>query len=322
MGGQMRATEHGVPLPARARGDLADIQAVHLVACGDPQANGGGNLERRLERELGRALAMSASVPGPSAPLVVAERAMQGVLRAAYRRAGAEPGAVLWAPDGADRASALALAARWLRREGHGGLVLVAAWTCGGIEDDCADPDPLRTSFLCDSDALARFVESAFTQAEQRRPAPVSFLASVDTLLGALGGRAFHEAPVRPISGCSGPVQGGPPPVFRPWGRYRSVHRHDGVQVKEIVVEPGAQLSLQRHRYRSEHWVVVSGEALVTCGGETRLVGWNETFAIPCGEVHRLANPGEVPLRIIEVQLGTYLGEDDIVRIADDYGRA
>lgn len=113
----------------------------------------------------------------------------------------------------------------------------------------------------------------------------------------------------------------GSAPVAKPWGHYASVHRREGVQVKEIVVAPGGKLSLQRHRFRAEHWIVVSGDALVTCGHETRHVGEQTALVIPRGEVHRLANPGTAPLRIIEVQLGTYLGEDDITRLADDYGR-
>lgn len=113
----------------------------------------------------------------------------------------------------------------------------------------------------------------------------------------------------------------GSAPVAKPWGHYAAVHRRNGVQVKEIVVAPGAKLSLQRHRFRTEHWIVASGEALVTRGGETRRVAAQKALVIRRGEVHRLANPGPVPLLIIEVQLGTYLGEDDITRLADDYGR-
>jgi mannose-6-phosphate isomerase-like protein (cupin superfamily) len=92
--------------------------------------------------------------------------------------------------------------------------------------------------------------------------------------------------------------------------------------VKRLVVKPGAKLSLQLHHHRSEHWVVVQGTAMVQCGEERRLLRENESIYIPCGTKHRLENPGKLPLHVIEVQSGTYLGEDDIVRVADVYGRS
>jgi mannose-1-phosphate guanylyltransferase/mannose-6-phosphate isomerase len=107
----------------------------------------------------------------------------------------------------------------------------------------------------------------------------------------------------------------------RPWGSYRSLADNERFRVKEIVVRPGAQLSLQVHRHRSEHWVVVSGVALVTLGSEEKMVHETESIHVPVGTQHRLANPGKIPLRLIEVQTGSYLGEDDIVRIEDNYGR-
>lgn len=110
--------------------------------------------------------------------------------------------------------------------------------------------------------------------------------------------------------------------VFRPWGSYRTTDCGDGFQTKRIIVNPGARLSLQKHRHRSEHWVVVSGTAEVTVGSEVRLLGENEFAYIPAGTVHRLGNPGQDPLHLIEVQCGSYLGEDDIVRLEDQYGRA
>jgi mannose-1-phosphate guanylyltransferase/mannose-6-phosphate isomerase len=109
--------------------------------------------------------------------------------------------------------------------------------------------------------------------------------------------------------------------VHRPWGSYRSLALHERHQVKEIIVRPGAQLSLQLHHHRSEHWVVVSGTALVTIGGEEKVVHETESVYVPAGTPHRLANPGKIPLRLIEVQTGSYLGEDDVVRIEDQYGR-
>jgi mannose-1-phosphate guanylyltransferase/mannose-6-phosphate isomerase len=110
--------------------------------------------------------------------------------------------------------------------------------------------------------------------------------------------------------------------VFRPWGSYRSIDNGDRFQVKQIVVKPGARLSLQMHHHRAEHWVVVNGTARVTRGEETFLIHENESTFIPLGVVHRIENPGKVPLRLIEVQSGPYLGEDDIVRFDDSYGRA
>ncbi len=108
---------------------------------------------------------------------------------------------------------------------------------------------------------------------------------------------------------------------YRPWGFYESLIKGDRFQVKRIVVSPGAQLSLQMHYHRAEHWVVVSGSAVVHRDGEEKLVRENESIYLPLGCVHRMSNPGRIPLTLIEVQSGSYLGEDDIVRIEDTYGR-
>lgn len=109
--------------------------------------------------------------------------------------------------------------------------------------------------------------------------------------------------------------------VHRPWGFYQSLHAGDRFQVKRLTVAPGARLSLQKHYHRAEHWVVVNGTALVTRGDEQILLRENESIYLPLGVAHRLENPGKVPLNLIEVQSGSYLGEDDIVRIEDTYGR-
>jgi len=109
--------------------------------------------------------------------------------------------------------------------------------------------------------------------------------------------------------------------VFRPWGKYDSVDIGDGFQVKRITVNPHSKLSLQMHNHRSEHWVVVSGEARVTNGSEVFTLKKNHSTYIPVGETHSLENSGNVPLEIIEIQTGSYLGEDDIVRFDDRYGR-
>jgi mannose-1-phosphate guanylyltransferase/mannose-6-phosphate isomerase len=109
--------------------------------------------------------------------------------------------------------------------------------------------------------------------------------------------------------------------VARPWGAYDSIEIGERHQVKRITVKPGAKLSLQRHHHRAEHWIVVKGTAVVTCDERKFLLRENESTYIPLGAVHRMENPGKIPLEMIEVQSGTYLGEDDIVRLDDDYGR-
>jgi mannose-1-phosphate guanylyltransferase/mannose-6-phosphate isomerase len=110
--------------------------------------------------------------------------------------------------------------------------------------------------------------------------------------------------------------------VFRPWGSYQSIDSGSGFQVKEIMVKPGGRLSLQMHHHRAEHWVVVEGTARVTCDDNVFTLQTNQSTFIPLGSKHRLENPGKIPLRLIEVQSGSYLGEDDIVRFDDVYGRA
>ena len=109
--------------------------------------------------------------------------------------------------------------------------------------------------------------------------------------------------------------------VFRPWGKYDSIDIGNRYQVKRITVNPGAKLSVQMHHHRAEHWVVVSGSAKVTNGEKTFLLTENQSTYIPIGVVHALENPGKVPLELIEIQSGSYLGEDDIVRLEDQYGR-
>jgi mannose-1-phosphate guanylyltransferase/mannose-6-phosphate isomerase len=109
--------------------------------------------------------------------------------------------------------------------------------------------------------------------------------------------------------------------VNRPWGAYEGLDAGDGFLVKRITVNPGASLSLQRHRRRAEHWVVVRGTARVVCGEDILTRTANQSVYVPIGAVHRLENPGETPLEIIEVQTGDYLGEDDIERLEDRYGR-
>ncbi|MBO9099752.1 MULTISPECIES: mannose-1-phosphate guanylyltransferase/mannose-6-phosphate isomerase [unclassified Rhizobium] len=111
------------------------------------------------------------------------------------------------------------------------------------------------------------------------------------------------------------------PTSYRPWGGYTSLIKSDRFQVKRIFVTPGKKLSLQKHHHRSEHWIVVKGTAEVTIGDKVQVVRENESVYIPLGEVHRMANPGKILLELIEVQTGSYFGEDDIIRLNDEFGR-
>jgi len=121
------------------------------------------------------------------------------------------------------------------------------------------------------------------------------------------GNRTEHHAHVR---------------VYRPWGDYESIDEGHRFQVKRITVKPGEKLSLQMHYHRAEHWVVVKGTAIVECNGEEKLLTENQSTFIPIGATHRLTNPGKMPLELVEVQSGAYVGEDDIVRFEDTYGRS
>ena len=109
--------------------------------------------------------------------------------------------------------------------------------------------------------------------------------------------------------------------VFRPWGSYDSLENADGFQVKRLIVKPGAVLSLQKHAHRAEHWAVVRGKAQITKNDDVFEMSVNESTYIAIGDIHRIANPFDEDVHIIEVQCGDYLGEDDIVRLEDDYGR-
>ena len=130
----------------------------------------------------------------------------------------------------------------------------------------------------------------------------------VKTIVDALKSRGRQEATTHPR-------------VYRPWGFYQTLHDGDRFQVKRITVNQGASLSLQMHHHRAEHWIVVNGAALIRNGDKEFVLNENESTYIPPTALHRLANPGKVPLNLIEVQSGSYLGEDDIVRYEDDYGR-
>ena len=107
----------------------------------------------------------------------------------------------------------------------------------------------------------------------------------------------------------------------KPWGFYKSLTKEDGYQVKKLFIKSGESLSLQRHKYRAEHWVIIRGKGIVNCGEKEITLSKNENIFIPAGEKHRVANPFSENLEIIEVQIGDYLGEDDIERFEDKYGR-
>jgi mannose-1-phosphate guanylyltransferase / mannose-6-phosphate isomerase len=132
-----------------------------------------------------------------------------------------------------------------------------------------------------------------------------------------------HEvkALVEGLKGRGRPEVANGPRCYRPWGWFDTVDRGERFQVKHIHVNAGARLSLQKHWHRSEHWVVVTGTAVVTKGDEVTVLRENQSTYIPAGTVHRLENPGRLPLKLIEVQSGEYVGEDDIVRLDDSYGR-
>ena len=112
------------------------------------------------------------------------------------------------------------------------------------------------------------------------------------------------------------------PTVHRPWGSFTSLHNGQRVQVEHIVVKPGGRLSLQIHHHRAEHWIVVQGTARIRRGEEEMILTEDQSTYIPLGTAHRLENPGKIPLHLIEVQSGSYLGEDDIIRLEDSYGRS
>lgn len=143
-----------------------------------------------------------------------------------------------------------------------------------------------------------------------------------DALLVCAGARAQEvRRVVDDLEAAGRPEARLHPTVHRPWGTYTVIEEGAGYKIKRIRVDPGAKLSLQLHHHRSEHWVVVSGTARVTRGGETLMLRTGESTFLPVTILHRLENPGAIPLQIIEVQHGDYLGEDDIVRFQDDYGR-
>lgn len=180
---------------------------------------------------------------------------------------------------------------------------------------------------ILQGDVLAERVHNSYIRSEGQLIAAVGLdnvivVATDDAVLVADADSASEVSGiVARLRGLNRPESRQHVMCHRPWGHYRTVDAGDRFQVKRITVKPGAKLSLQKHFHRAEHWVVVHGTAIVQRGEERMLVRENESVYIPIGAEHRLENPGKLPLQLIEVQSGAYLGEDDIVRVSDSYGR-
>jgi len=177
-------------------------------------------------------------------------------------------------------------------------------------------------------DVVVEATSNALIQAEHRlvAAAGVSDITIIETadavLVADRSASQSVKSLVQRLSGLKRNESSAHRRVFRPWGWYEAIDQGPQHQVKRISVSPGARLSLQKHQHRAEHWIVVSGTARVTCDDQIFELFENQSTYIPQGSVHRLENPGTLPLEIIEVQSGSYLGEDDIVRFEDNYGRA
>lgn len=190
---------------------------------------------------------------------------------------------------------------------------------------DIATPD--GNGNVLEGDVLAEHMTNSYVRSEGRLVAAVGLdnvvvVATDDAVLVADANAATEVSGiVAKLRGQNRTESQQHVTCHRPWGHYRSVDAGDRFQVKRITVKPGAKLSLQKHYHRAEHWVVVHGTAIVQRGEERMLVRENESVYIPIGTEHRLENPGKLPLQLIEVQSGPYLGEDDIVRVSDNYGR-
>ncbi|WP_306300952.1 mannose-1-phosphate guanylyltransferase/mannose-6-phosphate isomerase [Pseudomonas bubulae] len=190
---------------------------------------------------------------------------------------------------------------------------------------DVSDKDPQGNVFK--GDVLNQQSRNTYVHADSRLVATVGLddLVIVETKDAVLVAHKDHVQDVKKIveqlKNGSRTEHINHREVYRPWGVYDSVDNGHRYQVKRITVKPGAKLSVQMHHHRAEHWIVVSGTARVTNGEKTYLVCENESTYIPIGQIHALENPGVIPLELIEVQSGSYLGEDDIVRFEDKYGR-
>ncbi|AOJ08967.1 mannose-1-phosphate guanylyltransferase/mannose-6-phosphate isomerase [Burkholderia mayonis] len=190
---------------------------------------------------------------------------------------------------------------------------------------DIAATDAQRNALI--GDVYTDAVENSYIRAEHRMVAAIGIdniviVETADAVLVAHRDKAQDVKKVVEWLNASGRHESVTHRrVIRPWGSYEGIDEGDRFQVKRIVVNPGAQLSLQMHHHRAEHWIVVKGTALVTNDGKEIILTENQSTYIPLGATHRLKNPGKIPLELIEVQSGAYLGEDDIVRFEDTYGR-
>lgn len=176
-------------------------------------------------------------------------------------------------------------------------------------------------------DVLSRHSRNCYLRAEHRLLATAGLqdhlvVETADAVLVARRDRAQDvKEVVAALEAADRPEPVAHKRVYRPWGAYEGIANAERYQVKHLLIQPGAELSLQLHHHRAEHWVVVQGTAQITRGQETFLLAEDQSTYIPVGTQHRIANPGHIPLEIIEVQTGSYLGEDDIVRLEDSYGR-
>ncbi|WP_336367019.1 mannose-1-phosphate guanylyltransferase/mannose-6-phosphate isomerase [Marinobacter sp. C2H3] len=176
-------------------------------------------------------------------------------------------------------------------------------------------------------DVVAHGTRNSYVRAESRLVAAVGMdnVVIVETKDAVLVAHKDNvqdvKKVVQAIKGCDRNEHHAHVRVYRPWGDYESIDEGHRFQVKRITVKPGEKLSLQMHYHRAEHWIVVKGTAIVECNGEEKLLTENQSTFIPIGATHRLTNPGKVPLELVEVQSGAYVGEDDIVRFEDTYGR-
>ncbi|TNB79519.1 mannose-1-phosphate guanylyltransferase/mannose-6-phosphate isomerase [Pseudomonas sp. Fig-3] len=205
---------------------------------------------------------------------------------------------------------------------------LDAAWSDVGSWSALWDTGDKNTDGnVLKGDVITERTSSSYVHATHRLVATIGIdnLVIVETKDAVLVACKDHVQDVKKIveqlKNCKRSEYANHREVYRPWGVYDSVDNGLRYQVKRITVNPGAKLSVQMHHHRAEHWIVVSGTARVTNGDKTYLVTENQSTYIPIGQVHALENPGVIPLELIEVQSGTYLGEDDIVRFEDRYGR-
>ncbi len=257
------------------------------------------------------------------------EPSVLAICRSALQRATDDLGACRLGAETWATAPSVSIDCAVMERTSAGGVVLaefdwadVGSWA--GLWDTCEKDDSGNALI---GDVVARDTRNSYIRSEQPL---VSVLGVEDVVVVATEDAVLiaHKAKVEDVKSLveslkkSGRSEASAHPlVYRPWGSFQSLNRGEGFQVKRLTVNPGAKISLQKHRHRAEHWVVVSGNALVTRDHEQRLLKENESIDIPLGAMHRLENPGDIPLIVIEVQTGSYLGEDDIVRIEDTYGR-